>query len=261
MSDIHPYDPPAEPTRRGGFWRRAGAFIIDVLLITVPFQIAVAALYPMTDGAIQMSSGIVMSLCQNRTNVVTLPAGLDPPPPTGANYTSTCRASFFGFETARWLTVGRETREGAITRKVWRTYPLDRQGRLTKAYVVDWIAYLALFLYLVALEHRLGATLGKQWLGLRVIDIRQMDRSGIPLGKAFARNLLLWIGAYPMLVALLVAWLVGSGLEGLMSGGFFSWFMAAGLLGFAILVWIVVAVARKHDPVYDTIAGTAVVRG
>jgi uncharacterized RDD family membrane protein YckC len=261
MSDIHAHHQPAEPALRGGFWRRVWAFVVDVLLTMVPFQIVVAVLYPMTDGAIQISSGIVISICQNRTDVATLPSGLDPPPPAGANYTSACRASFFGLETARWLTVGRETREGAITKKVWRTYALDREGRLTKAYTVDWIAYLALFLYLVALEHRLGATLGKKWLGLRVIDVRQMDRPRIPLGQAVARNLLLWIGLYPMLIVFLGALLIGSGgLEGLMNGGFFAWFMASGLLGIAIYIWIVIAIARKRDPIYDALARTAVVR-
>ncbi len=260
MSDIPAHDQPAEPAQRGGFWRRVGAFLVDALVITVPLQIVVAALYPMTHGAIQFNGGISMSICRSNTNVTTLPAGLDPPPPQGANYTVVCRASFFGLETARWLTVGRETREGAVTKKVWRKYALDPQDKLIKAYAVDWIAYLVLFLYLVALEHRLGATLGKKWLGLRVIDIRQMDRRGIPLGKAVARNLLLWIGIYPMLAVLSVALLAGSGLESLMSGGFFSWFMAAGLLGGVIYVWIVIAVARKRDPVYDAIAQTAVVR-
>jgi hypothetical protein len=190
-----------------------------------------------------------------------LPTNLNPPPPAGANLAFICRSSFFVWETARWLTVARMTPEGVMTNTISRSYPLDRLNKPIHAYNIQWVAYLLLFIYLVALEHRLGATVGKELLGLRVTDARDMDQRGIPLGKAIARNLLLWIGLYPMILVLLAALLrTGGNVDSLTSGGFFLWFMASGLLGIAIFVWIVVAVACKRDPVYDALSRTAVVR-
>jgi hypothetical protein len=49
--------------------------------------------------------------------------------------------------------------------------------------------------------------------------------------------------------------------EAFWTGGFFAWFMAAGLLGMMWYLWVAIQVARKRDPIYDRIAGTAVLRG
>lgn len=258
MSDIQGTAPPTQPARwlRAGFWRRLGAFVIDALVICVPLQIAVAALYPATNGMIQMSSGISYKNCNTNVPVASLPPVVNPPS-MQANVATICHSSFFGWETARWLTVSRVTREGAVTKTLSVSYSLNRDNKLVNVHSVDWVAYVGIFIYLLVLEHFLGTSLGKRLFGLRVIDRREDDRRGIPSGAAVLRNFLLWTGCYPMLIiATLGAWNV----QGFMAGGMYVWFMASGLVGIAIYVWIVIQVARKHDPFYDLIARTAVVR-
>ena len=255
MSDIQ-----ASVWLRAGFWRRLWAFVVDLLLICVPLQIVVAALYPVTNGKIQMSSGISFNLCNSNVSLANLPAVVNPPS-MHANAAAICRSSFFGLETARWLTVSRVTQEGAVTKTFSIYYRLDRDNKVAQVYAVDWVAFVGIFIYLVSLERRLGTTLGKRLLGLRVIALREADRTGIPFGAAVLRNIFLWIGCYPLLIVLLGAYVLGLwNVEGFMSGGIFSWFMGSGLVGFAIYMWIVVEVARKRDPIYDLIARTAVVR-
>jgi hypothetical protein len=64
-----------------------------------------------------------------------------------------------------------------------------------------------------------------------------------------------------LLAVLLVSLIVSHGdWESLMEGSFFVWFSLAAILAVAWLVWIIVQVARKLDPIYDKIAGTAVLR-
>lgn len=44
------------------------------------------------------------------------------------------------------------------------------------------------------------------------------------------------------------------------TGDFFRWFMYAGLLGVLWVVVLIFQIATKKDPIYDRLAGTAVVR-
>src|SRR5262249_1962466 len=159
--------------------------------------IAVAALYPTTNGRLQISSGISHNDCSINVSLAKLPSVINPPPLPGANQAVICRSFFFAWETARWLTISRVTRDGAVTKTVSLYYRLDRNNNLTKGYSIDWCVLLVLFAYLVALESRVGTSVGKRLLGIRVIDIKQPDRTGLPLGKAISRNFLLWIGLYP----------------------------------------------------------------
>jgi uncharacterized RDD family membrane protein YckC len=219
-----------------------------------------AVVYPLTNGAIQVSSGIVINSC-GPINITKLPTDLGPPPPAGANYALVCRTSLFGWETARWLAVGRVTKEGIVTKKIEHTYRMGPDNKLRNAYAVDWIVMLAIFIYLVTLEHRAGATVGKRQLGLQVVDANDPDRTGVPLRKAVARNLFMWMGFAPALIVLVGAFLSnGAEADAIFTDTFFFWFTAAGLFALVIVAWMVVEVARKRDPLYDAIARTAVIR-
>jgi hypothetical protein len=81
------------------------------------------------------------------------------------------------------------------------------------------------------------------------------------LRKAVFRNLLIWVWAVPLLVVLLVALIVSHGdLELLMEGNFFIWLAVAAVLALAGCLWVLIQIVRKLDPIYDKIAGTAVLR-
>jgi uncharacterized RDD family membrane protein YckC len=243
---------------RAGFWRRFCALLVDSIVVTVPIQLIVVVLYAMSDGAVQINSGVVFTHCQV---VSRWPEGLDPPPPAGSNFARACRASFFGLETARWLVVGRVTQEGIVTKTISRTYRLGRDGKVRSVTSLDWIALLGLLVYVVAMECRFGATLGKWLLQIRTWDIAEPGHVGIPLRKAVLRNLLIWVGIVPMLVVLIVSTIVNEGdLESVFGGSFFAWFAAAAALGIVWNLWVVIEIARKRDPIYDRIAGTVVLR-
>ena len=79
-------DPPVGV--RAGFWRRSSAFWIDLIIISVPFQLIVSFLFVVTSGHIQMIDPVVYyKVC---SILETVPDGLVPAPPAGSN--STCWA-------------------------------------------------------------------------------------------------------------------------------------------------------------------------
>jgi uncharacterized RDD family membrane protein YckC len=263
MSEFASLERQAEslPRPRAGFWRRLIAFIIDGIIVSLPIQILVVVLFALTNGAVQTTSGIAFSNCLKTPQLSELPQGLDPPPPTGSNRAVICSTSLFGLETARRLTVSRVTKDGVVTKTFSRTYALDAQGNPRNVISLDSVVFLALFIYLIAMEHRLGATWGKRLLGIRVADIDRPERVGIPLRKAVFRNLLIWACAVPLLVVLLISMIVSHGdLELLMEGSFFIWFAIAAVLALVGCLLVLVQIVRKLDPIYDKIAGTAVLR-
>jgi uncharacterized RDD family membrane protein YckC len=259
---------------RAGFWRRYVAFLIDVfivqLLAAILVGIPVGVLFAASNGAIQFGptertlggvsifeagwelkfAGINLIHCAN-VDLAQLPEGLDPAPPAQATFAVDCRNFAFGFlETARGLTVGRISKEGTTTSTSARSYALGADGKPRKAVSLDWLPPLLFFIYLVALQCRFGATLGMRPLHTRVVDLEAPGRGGIPLRKAVIRNLLLWAGV----VAFYENW------EEMFSDSFLPWLFAADLLIAAYVLWVLVDVVRKRDPIYDRIAGTAVLR-
>ena len=120
---------------RAGFWRRVFAFLIDLINISVPFQLIVSLLFVLTAGHLQMVSPVgYYKVC---STLETVPDGLVPPPLAGSNLTQECNVYFFGAQTARGLQVGRVTQEGAITKTVWQFYMLDRDGHPIDGVSVD----------------------------------------------------------------------------------------------------------------------------
>ncbi|SEC88295.1 RDD family protein [Rhizobiales bacterium GAS188] len=259
---------------RAGFWGRYVAFFIDVfivwLLAAILVGIPVGLLFAASNGAIQFgptertsggapvfeagsqfkSAGFNLIRCAN-VDLAQLPEGLDPAPPAQATFALDCRNFAFGLlETARGLTVGRVAKEGTTTETLTRSYALGADGKPRKAVSLDWLPPLLFFIYLVTFQCRFGATLGMQPLHTRVVDVEAPGRGGIPLRKAIIRNLLLWAGV----VAFYENW------EAMFSDSFTTWLFVADVLIAAYVLWILVDIVRKQDPIYDRIAGTAVLR-
>jgi hypothetical protein len=106
-----------------------------------------------------------------------------------------------------------------------------------------------------------GRSLGDRVVKLRVIDTVNPAAPGVPLGRAVIRYLAMAIGFVPMLAVLLYQRVaVGGTADAMATPDFFRWFMAAGLLTFVYCLVLIIQVARKKDPYYDRMAGTAVVR-
>jgi len=282
---------------RAGVLRRMLAIAIDTIVVTLLFQLAVAALFVATSGRVQMLGGLTWTTCTIRAPV---PDGLMPPPPQGANLARECNVTLFGAPTARFVQVGRGNSEQTLTKAGSRIYLLDQSGRLGDAVAVDWIWFFALLAYLIALEARSGATLGNRALGIRVVDVAAPATAGLPPRKAALRYLAMAIGFVPVLLACLIdlalygspaaAWLLLHDLSLAAvanpdggAGSTFHWspawfilslrpestpasdrpdwlFDLADLIQRGWVVFLFVQVFRELDPLYDMLAGTAVLR-
>jgi uncharacterized RDD family membrane protein YckC len=243
---------------RGGFWRRWAATLIDSIIVMLPFQILAAILFSLTAGMVQMKSGVLFTVC---APVNTIPQSLNPPPPRDSNFARVCKVSFFGAPTGAVLTVGRATRDGHTTTTVTQGYMLDNEGKPVRGTSIDGIAVLALLVYLVGMVWKTGRTLGARILGLRVVDVANPGASEVPIHKAIIRYLAMAIGFVPMFAVLIYHYVIGGGnADAMFTGDFFRWFSYAGLLGGVWGVVLIFQIASKKDPIYDRLAGTAVVR-
>lgn len=153
---------------------------------------------------------------------------------------------------------------GNSTTRVYQTYNLDANGTPTEAaFDVTWLAMLALVAYLVAMEAKSGATAGKRVLGIRVVATSQPDVVGVGWKKALTRQLVMYAGLIPLIVVLVGTYALTGGDADVLATATTS-FLIAGAIAAALAVlwdlWIVVSVARKQDPIYDRVAGTAVIR-
>lgn len=242
---------------RAGFWRRSLATLIDSIIVMLPFQVLAAVLFAMTAGAIQMNSGF-SSIC---APIKTISPSLDPPPPHDSNFARVCKTSFFGATTGATLTVGRTTREGNVTRTVSRAYMLDHEGSPIHGTSIDGFFWLAFLAYLIGMIWKTGKTLGARVAGVRAVDIAQPAASGVPLRKAIIRYLAMAIGAVPAFALLIYQRIaVGGDADAMFNATFFQWYAYSAGFGAIWTIVLIVQIAMKKDPVYDRLAGTAVLR-
>ena len=245
---------------RAGFWRRFLSLVIDSIIVALPFQALAALLFAATAGHIQMQNGLFTS-CQDGGSI---PQALNPPPPRDSNFTRICHTYFFGATTGATLTIGRVTKEQNKTTTVSQSYFLDKDGTPINGHSIDWIAQLGLLVYLVVMIRNTGKTLGARVVRVKVVDIANPDSSGVPWRKAILRYLAMAIGAIPAFA--LLAYLAyryavaGDSADELFTPALFSSIIVALLLGAAWSLMLIIQVARKVDPLYDRLAGTAVLK-
>ena len=263
---------------RAGFWRRLVAFtIIDVLVVALPFTTIAAVLFAATSGLIQFQGESIVSLSvpapvdgiplPSRGGIPALyscekvrppPEGLTPSPPANANFARECRTYvFFVAETARYLQVGR-VQEGVSTAVVSRSYMLDKTSHPINGVSIDWLMQVIFIIYLFSMEARSGATLGDRLMRIQLVDSSDPVSRGVPLRKIVIRYLTMVLGFVPMIAVLLVHIArYGQNPEESIP---LTWLLLAGFLTLAWYIVIVVQIVMKRDPLYDIIAGTAVLR-
>ncbi len=246
---------------RAGFWRRLGALLCDAALVLIPLQVVVAILFSQTNGWVQGSFGFKTTIC---SPVSQLPDGLQPAPPAGFNSIQDCRTSLFGLVNGRALIVARITVNGHAKTSFFRTYPLDAEGRpRDDIFDVTWIAILSLLAYMACMEWRFGETFGKYATGIRVVDVEDPASIGIPFGRALLRQIAMYGGVLPFMaleIGIVMFVSDAAQLEAIMTSPSHTLLMiAAGLVGLAWVIWVLVSLARKRDPIYDRLAKTTVV--
>jgi uncharacterized RDD family membrane protein YckC len=244
---------------RAGFWRRLLALMIDIIIISLPFQISAAALFAATSGWIQQSAGITVTSCEQ---VERLPDGLAPLPPPGSNFARECNVYFFGAQTAKILQVGRVTKEGTTTQTVWRGYMLDLDGHPINGLSLDWIVLAVFVVYLIAMKAVTGATLGDRRMGIRLVDAAMPDCGGVAWHQITIRYLAMLVGFVPGLAVMLIFFVAhgDANPEAVAANDLFAWIGTIGILYLGWIAFLCVPVIRKRDPLYDRMAGTAVVR-
>lgn len=249
---------------RAGFWRRVGALTIDMILVTLPFQVVAVVLFAVSNGMLQETAGLDFSVChQVQSEELAKYGTLSSPPPEGANYVLDCDATLFGLPTARMLVIGRRTDENNITKNVWVTYPLNASGQLAQAYNWDWLVKLAFAVYYLGLLSRTGRTFGMRRLTTQLISLDKPD-APVGLWRVLLRYLVMSLPAMPML--LLMTWIIVQSAGNISSYEklFFSnvsspWFLSSIVGGVLLALWMVASIVQREDPLYDRAAKTAVV--
>lgn len=245
---------------RAGFWRRLLAFVIDTIIVMLPFQLLAAVLFAMTAGMVQMQSGFFSSCEHGGRDQIS--EELRPLAPRDSNFITVCRTTLLGATTGRTLTVGRATREGNLTTTVTMSYMQDKEGSIVKGTDIGWIFYLTLMIYLVAMISNSGKTLGGRAVRLRVIDTTNPDAREVPLRKVLIRYLVMLIGVVPGAVFYgYQYWSKGGIADAMFTTEAFPVFAAAVVFSGLWALALTIQIAKKIDPIYDRAAGTAVIRG
>lgn len=249
----------AAKSPRAGFWRRLASIILDAIILLLPFQMLAALLFALTAGMVQMQSGF-FNFCEHGGKDQ-IPEQLRPFVPHESNFITTCRTYFLGATTARTLIVGRATREGNLTTTVTMSYMQDKEGNVVKGTDIDWIFYLTLMIYLLAMISNSGRTLGARAVRIRVIDAANPEAREVPLRKAVIRYLVMFIGAVPGAAFYAYQyWSKGGIADAMFAQDALQVFAACAVFGGVWTLVLTIQIARKIDPIYDRVAGTAVIR-
>lgn len=248
--------------RRAGFWRRFGSFLVDGAIILLPLEVVVAILFSMTDGRIQGQFGLNVLGCQALTQ---LPPGLQTQI-TNPNSAAKCAFGLPGLPTANVLVVSRSEKDGALTTTVSESFWLDAEGELAveAGYDVTWIALLIFLAYMVACEVRGGRTIGDRAVRTRVVDSAHPEVVGIPFARSIGRRVAMMIGTIPAAIVLTPVFYYrydAAALAAYTATPFYRYGMIASVfIGLVWFLFIVIAIVRKKDPIYDRIVRTAVIR-
>jgi uncharacterized RDD family membrane protein YckC len=250
------------PVQWAGFWRRLGAVTVDVLVVSVAIQLIVAMLFAATNGAVQSSSGFVIRMCADSGDMTQV-RDFQPPPPADSNFWMYCHISFLGLETARTLTIGNRVINRSpgvvISRALSNTYALGKDNtQVDPIRVTDIWTITILLLYLIVMEKQFGATLGKRWLRLRVVNAAGSDQPRIGLGQATIRNIVVLSGLAPLILVLMMSGL--NQFQAFIAPNLTTWLMAAGGLGVIWYAWMALDIRACRDPLYDRLARTSVRR-
>lgn len=146
------------------------------------------------------------------------------------------------------------------------TFPPELVAAMKKLMLFGMAASLAVFAYLVIMEAWIGATLGKWVVGIRTIDLSSPEQRGLPFSKALLRELTKVAGGIPSVIWSGITLFMLSGVTDFASfvaktqGGSFLLQAVLQFLPLVWLAWIGVSLVNKRDPIYDRVAGTAVIR-
>ena len=173
--------------------------------------------------------------------------------------TTTCESALFGFVHDRRTEFTDERRTESVTLTRSHTYPVDAEGRETRAIYLDHLLLFLLAAYLLLAEWRFGTTLGKRCFDMHV----QARDGGPPRFVDACRRLLRLVPVLPLAPVSIMAMTIDPAGELALSTGYgiavVSLYLVSAALCIAVVVNFVMAVGNDDLPWHDRWASTEVV--
>jgi len=240
---------------RGGFWRRAVALFIDLVAVVAVLQVTALALFPLSNGHVQFSAGLLYDL--NCEYLESVPKGLSISIEFDANSITDCQQSLLGLPTSRALSVSRITRDSAVTKVAQIRHMLDAEGRPASGLPLD-ILILPLLIALRFALDRIGGSIGRRICCIRLSN--GLNGQYPPAAASMNRR-------YAALALPLAPVWIWSSCAALFPGPELGdprlyWLCWVGT-GIPLLIAALEAadsIIRRRDTFYDRIAGTSVLR-
>lgn len=239
-------------SRRGGFWRRFLASFVDYLVVLIPLCFLVAGLFLLTDGGVKADFWLFLHVCR--------PAKVHGGPSLERYDWQVCRSSLFGFPVADWA-IGTAKATQSVVRETVSFDLNSKEKSRPAALDLGFLQVPALAIYLLVMEAS-GRSIGKRALTLVVYDENDWRRRGLPLQKAFRRQVIKFLGAFPLVLT--GGWFAfqtwGSVAGPVPSYAWLDLVLAFVAIGIALLwpAWIGISIALGYEPIHDRVAGTTV---
>ena len=237
---------------RAGFWRRAVAAAVDLVLTLLLFQALVALLYPASGGRIATGAGISYTTCRPTA----VPAGVVLPSGWETAGRQLCTTSLFGLQTRNLFVA---TRQDGAERGRQFVAPVSPDGSTAVRLLSLDALQVPLFLLLRWVADRAGG--GSP--GRRLARIAVTDAAGAAAGSALARPLARRYArlAWPILPGSVL--MAASAAAGATTGSVPALLAAMAWMAGVALPWVAVlaaaiAIWRHRDTFYDAPSGTAV---
>lgn len=229
--------------RRGGIWRRFLALVIDYLVVIIPLYFLVAGLFVVAGGGVKDH---FVEICRSGK----VHGGLLP------ERRQVCKSYNFDVPVADWAVEKAKMAQLAKSETVSIKVGSEETFRLT---TLDqgFLQLPALAIYLLVMEMAFGQSVGKRALVLVVYDQDHWQRRGLPLQKAFHRQLIKFLGAFPLVLT--GAWSAFQTWGSVPTPApSYSWLEIVTTLALVWPAWIGISIASGHEPIHDRIAGTTV---
>ena len=239
-------------SERGRFWRRAVALTLDMFIVAFVVMLLGLLAGALTNGRFRISDVYFDETeCAkpDRTYAeIKLPEGYKP------TSTVVCVSRIFGHTYDRSLVMVERTESGKFSFERSMTFPLDREGDVTRAFYLDWVFPFFLVILIYVQELMRGDTLGKRIMGLRVQSLGGASPYRSQIAKRLVR--------FGYLVPFVVSYLAVAYFNRSVETAEFLIAMAAlgGVLTLLAVIEFAWAVRKGKLPFYDRWAGTEVVR-
>ena len=229
--------------RRGGLWRRFLALVVDYFVVLIPLYILVAGLLLVAGGGVKDH---FVEVCRSGK----VDGGLLP------ERWQVCESYNSDFPVADWAVGKAKMAQSAKAATVSIKVGSSETLQLT-ALDRGFLELSALAIYLLVMEMVFGQSVGKRALVLVVYDENNWQRRGLPLQKAFRRQLIKFLGAFPLvLTGAWSAFQTWGSFPGFAPS--YSWLEIVTTLALIWPLWIGISIAFGQEPIHDRIAGTTV---